>query len=182
MRGEDVVRFREDGIVFFIFTESKRDAEGLLNADFTVLQHPRGPVLTLEGIEDVETQPGLRAITMKLPRAYNTGETIGIAWEETCEYGPDAPEWTRYFAAVEAPNDNAEIEATVHFTNETDLPKLVWHYGALPDVDHFEIGPKAGQEMTIGRGWQVGHLWPGTQTERRIEYCLQWSWTAPRSL
>jgi hypothetical protein len=177
MRGEEIVRVREDNLASFSFSESTRDEEGLLAARFRVLDHALGPELTLDGITDAPTQPGVRDIRLRLPRPYMTGEVIGASWEETLTFGPDAPRWRRYFGAAEAPNDGAELEVTVTFDDDAELPALVWWYIALPGTNEFEIGPGPGERLTLDGGHSTSHRWAAIETERRISYGLQWYWS-----
>jgi hypothetical protein len=175
MRGRDVVRFREGGLDRYVFTETERDEEGLIDAELRPLAWSGDGAITLDGIDSIETQPGMRAIAFRLPRTYQAGEELTLVWEELLRYGPDAPRWQRYFAAAEMPSDNAEVELTVSFIGD-ELPTMVWWFTALPEVDVFEVGPMPDQRLRLDSNQRATHRWANFETERRISYGLQWVW------
>lgn len=175
-RCEDIIRVRVDGLESYDFTESRNDDEGLLATNFHVLEHAVGPPLTLDDISDMPTRPGIRQITLRLPRPYKTGERIGIAWEEELDFGPDAARWRRFFVSANGQNDNFALELTVTFAADADLPEKVWWYMALPGVAEFEIGPRPEEELALDASRSASHRWASTETERRIDYGLQWVW------
>jgi hypothetical protein len=127
-------------------------------------------------MSDVPTQPGNREIALRLPRPYWTGELVGVAWEEELDFGPDAERWRRFFVGAHGANDNFELELTVTFMDDVDLPEVVWWYVALPDVADLELGPRPDEILTLDAAHSASHRWNGRETERWVNYGLQWRW------
>ena len=175
-RCDEIIRVRIDGLESHVFYEPRNDDEGVLDSRFHVLEHPMGPPLVLEDMADVPTQPGNRQIALRLPRRYRTGELVGVAWEEELDFGSEAARWRRFFVAASGANDNFALELTVTFVPDADLPEMVWWYVALPGVDEFEIGPRPEEILTLDASRTASHKWTSAETERRIDYGLQWLW------
>lgn len=181
LRSEAVIRVRVDDLQEYSFTESRNEEPGLRNSDFRVLEQPLGPTLTLQDIRDLETRPGRREITMRFPKPYQTGELVGVAWEEELDFGEDAMPWRRMFVSASGPNDGFELEMTATFAAAVELPELVWWYQALPEISESEIGPRDESDVLNYIDREVSHRWAADETERRIDYGLQWVW-GPREV
>jgi hypothetical protein len=175
-RCEDIIRPRVDGLESHVFYEPRNDDEGILNTRFRIVEHPIGPPLNLEEISDAPTQPGHRQIVLRFPRPYMAGELVGIAWEEELDFGPNAERWRRFFVGAHSPNDGFDLELTVTFADDAELPEMVWRYIALPDVADFELGPRPEEILSLDASRSVSYRWIGAETERWINYCLQWVW------
>jgi hypothetical protein len=176
MRSQSIIRARVDGLHGYSFTESCNNEPGLKHSEFQVIEHPIGPTLTLDNIEELQTQPGRRDITVRFPRPYQAGELVGVAWEEELNFGEDATPWRRMFVSASSASDGFELEMTATFAPDVELPELVWRYRKVPEVDVFEIGPRDECEVLHYTDRTVSHQWAVDETERRIDYGLQWVW------
>lgn len=174
-RCEETIRVRVDGLEQYVFYEPKHDDYGLADTRFHLLEHPLGPQLNPRDIADDPVQRGMRQITLALPRPYQASESIAIEWEENLEFGADVKSWQRFFVGAHAPNDNFKLELTVQFASDM-LPDMVWWYMSLPGVDDGEIGPRPGETLPLDNRRIASHRWSNTETERWLNYSLQWTW------
>jgi hypothetical protein len=176
LRSEATVRIREDGLESYPFTEPRNDEPGVLATRFHLREHPIGPPLTLGDISDVPTQPENRRVTVRFPRPYMAGETVGIAWEEEIDFGMEVGGRRRYVAA-EAQSDNFNLELGVTFADDVELPEMVWWYTApMSGEDPTLVGPQPDEVLQFDADRSASHRWPAYETERRISYGLQSVW------
>lgn len=170
-------RVRRDGVESLVLLEAEPDPEGLERADFSVLPGGDGPPVVLERIEKSEIQPGFRRIVVRLPRRYNAGELVPIGWRERLSFGAEPPDWGRYWAHVTALNDGFELEMTVTFSSDAQLPDLCWWFSAESITDLGEIGPDTlNHLMDLTATRSASHVWLPSNTERRRQYGLIWVW------
>jgi len=170
-------RIRRDGFDCMELRESKHDPEGLESSEFEVLRLGDDPPPVLETVEDSETQPDYRRITLRLPQSYEAGDILRVGWTERFIFGPEPPDWWRSWVTAAALNDHFELEMSVTFTDDAQLPDLCWWFSAEPITDLNEIGPDSLEHLIdLQQSGTASHDWRPTETERRRMYGLTWVW------
>jgi hypothetical protein len=170
-------RIRRDGLESMELLEAEVDPQGLESSDFSVAALGPEQSAVLERIEASRTRPGYRRIVLRLQRRYEAGEIVPVAWRERLRFSPEPPDWGRYWAHVSALNDSFELEMTVTFSGDGQLPDLCWWFSAEPITDLGEIGPDTLDhlvDLTTTRS--ASHVWPPSETERRRQYGFIWVW------
>lgn len=170
-------RVLRDGLDAIELLETAPDSEGLLSSEFSVEPVGEEPQPAVESVEDDPTRPGYRRISIGLRRNYEAGELLRLAWREDLRFGDDPPDWGRSWVTVGALNDGFELEVSVAFGDDAELPDLCWWFSAEPGVDLNEIGPSSlDQVIDLNEVRFASQAWQAAGTERRRLYGFIWVW------
>lgn len=169
-------RIRRDGLTTLELLEAEADVENLKSSDFVILPVDEEPSVRLALLEADITKPGFRRVLLELPRTYDAGETLSVAWQGTMQYGSKPPNWQRYWVTMAGLNDNFELRMTVTF-DVAQVPDACWWFSAEPVTDPTETGPDSlAHLLDVAATPAVSHYWTSSDTERRRYYGLNWVW------
>lgn len=118
------------------------------------------------------TRDGFNRIVIRLPRELAIGEEFTIGWEERLDLEKPTDLYANYFVAMEAANDNFQLELSVSF--EADPPGTVWAFKAHPSENLRRLAPEHGETLEVDPDGVLRYGWD--QTERRATYGLKWIW------
>lgn len=161
-------RSRVDQLSEFRLFEPTNDDPEVVNEHFGVLTG--GARVITRSPSD--TRDGFNRIVIELPRELAIGEEFAVGWEERLDFEKPTDLYANYFVAMEAANDNFQLELAVLF--EADAPGTVWAFKAHPSENLRRLAPEHGETLEVAPDGVLRYTWD--QTERRATYGLKWIW------